>query len=147
MMSRTFAAALCFALASCASLPIGQPAAPSAPRIPATPLELGDWRRASAETALSQFERIVAGRYAAGLALAAVTADLQLYEFTCAAPRAAAARGDPPARTCRKTVSLNGCTHTWQAHLFDANGDGALARTRALYDRRCGGDGLLGGPD
>jgi hypothetical protein len=28
--------------------------------------------------------------------------------------------------------------------LFEA--DGKLSRTRGLYDRRCGGEGLLGGP-
>jgi hypothetical protein len=31
-------------------------------------------------------------------------------------------------------------------HLFDTHGDARIARARALYDRRCGREGLLGGP-
>ncbi len=93
---------------------------------------------------MQSFERTISSRYGAGLQLSAVTADLRRNDFTCSAP--GAGRGDPPAQVCRRTVTAEGCTHTWQAHLFDAGGDGQLARTRGLYDRRCGGDGLLGGP-
>ncbi len=96
---------------------------------------------------MQAFQQSVANRYSAGLAISAVSADLRRNDFSCgAAPRQDAGRGDPPAQVCRHTVSASGCTHTWQAHLFDTRGDGRLARTRGLYDRRCGGDGLLGGP-
>jgi hypothetical protein len=131
--------------ASCATTPAPGPAGPSTPAaIPTTPLELGDWRRANANAIIQAFEREIGGRYAVGLALAAVGADLRRNEFNCSA--GAAGRGDPPDQICRRTVSQSGCTHTWQVHLYDENGNARLARTRALYDRRCGDDGLLGGP-
>jgi hypothetical protein len=140
--------ALAVALAACETIPTSSVATPSGPAaIPSTPLDLGDWRRATAEATLAQFQQTVSSRYGAGLPISAVTADLRGNDFNCAAPRASTdGRGDPPAQVCRKTVSISGCTHTWQAHLFDANNDARLARARALYDRRCGGDGLLGGP-
>lgn len=94
---------------------------------------------------MQAFQQRITSRYAAGLPLTSVSGDLRRNDFNCAAapPRAEGNRGDPPAQVCRKTTTANGCTHTWQVHLF---GDAALARTRSLYDRRCGGDGLLGGP-
>lgn len=96
---------------------------------------------------LEAFQQSVASRYAAGIAVNAAQSDLEHNEFRCgASPGTDAGRGDPPAEVCRRTVTANGCTHTWQVHLFDEHGDGRLARTRGLYDRRCGGDGLLGGP-
>jgi hypothetical protein len=128
---------------------VGGVSTPSGPAsIPSSALDLGDWRRGSEAATLSAFQDNVASRYGAGLAIAAVSGDLRRNEFNCGAapPRAAGNRGDPPAQVCRKTTSANGCTHTWQVHVFDAGGDGRLARTRGLYDRRCGGDGLLGGP-
>lgn len=138
-----FAAAL-FA-AACATVVPSAPSAPSGPAaIPSTPLELGDWRRASVPSVLADFERSVNGRYGQGLALNAVTADLRRNEFNCSAPTNGA--GDPPDQVCRRTNSASGCTHTWQVHLYDDPGSAGLARTRALYDRRCGDDGLLGGP-
>ena len=94
---------------------------------------------------LNGFQQEIAHRYGAGLPLADVTADLRRAQFNCASNHDAH-RGDPPAQICRKTVTEAGCTHTWQVHLFDAAGDARLVRTRGLYDRRCGGDGLLGGP-
>ncbi len=148
-LKRAFAlGALGLALAACATAPVSGVAPPSGVgAIPSAPLDLGDWRSASEQATLSNFERTVNSRYSAGLAISAVTADLRRSDFNCSAPGAASGRGDPPAQVCRRTVSASGCTHTWQAHLFDANGDARLARTRGLYDRRCGGDGLLGGPD
>jgi len=145
--ARTVAIAAAFVLSACETLPTGAPDASSGPAtIPATPLSLGDWRSASEAATLEAFQETVAGRYGAGLQLAAVSSDLRRNEFNCGAapPRAEGNRGDPPAQVCRRTTTANSCTHTWQVHLFEA--DGALARTRGLYDRRCGGDGLLGGP-
>ncbi|MEZ5994959.1 MAG: hypothetical protein R3C25_04335 [Hyphomonadaceae bacterium] len=142
------AIALAFAVSACATLPVGGTSTPSGPAtIPSSPINLGDWRNASESATLSAFQQTVASRYGAGLQLSAVSADLRRNEFNCgAAPAREQGRGDPPAQVCRRTVSASGCTHTWQVHLFDASGDGRLARTRGLYDRRCGGDGLLGGP-
>lgn len=134
-------------LAACASMPVGGTSAPAGgATIPSTPLELGDWRRASAAATLQTFQNNVTRRYGAGLQLAAVTADLRGQEFSCAAPRGGDGRGDPPAQVCRRTISASGCSHTWQVHLFDEGANARLARTRGLYDRRCGDDGLLGGP-
>lgn len=149
MMQRTLSlVALCLALAACATAPTSDVAAPAVPAaIPSTPLALGDWRRASAEATLTLFQETIASRYGAGLPISAVTADLRGSDFSCSPPRASTdTRGAPPVQVCRKTVTASGCTHTWQAHLFDTNNDARLARTRALYDRRCGDDGLLGGP-
>lgn len=140
------AAGLAALLAACATAPGGGVSSPTGPAsIPSTPLDLGNWRAASEAVTLQGFQQTVAQRYGAGLALAAVSGDLRRAEFACAAaPRSD--RGDPPAQICRRTITASGCTHTWQVHLFDTRGDGRLARTRGLYDRRCGGDGLLGGP-
>lgn len=134
-------------LSACAT----PPPAPSAPSggasIPRDPIALGDWRSASEAASLAAFQREISRRYGAGLAISAVARDLNANSFACgAAPsRTEAGRGDPPAQVCRRNASHGGCTHTWQVHLFDG-GDGRLTRTRELYDRRCGGDGLLGGP-
>lgn len=141
------AAALALGLVACSTVTDGGVSTPTgSATIPSEPIDLGDWRRASAPATLEAFQRTINARYGAGLQLSAVTADLRRNEFNCAVPGAGNGRGDPPAQVCRRTVTLNGCTHTWQAHLFDAGNDGRLARTRGLYDRRCGGDGLLGGP-
>lgn len=135
-------------LAACATMPVSTPSTPSGgATIPSTPLDLGDWRRASAPQTLAAFEANVASRYGVGLAISAAAGDLRGQEFTCgAAPPAEGGRGSPPAQVCRRTMTANNCTHTWQVHLFDEGGNGRLARTRGLYDRRCGSDGLLGGP-
>lgn len=148
-MQRTLiAAVLGLALAACQTIPASTVSTPSGPAaIPSTPLDLGDWRNATPPVALAHFQETVSSRYGAGQPISAVTADLRRNDFSCAAPRASTdGRGAPPAQVCRKTVTQSGCTHTWQAHLFDAENDARLARTRALYDRRCGNDGLLGGP-
>lgn len=135
-------AALC--LSACATVTPAGPSAPSGPpSIPSTPLDLGDWRRASASAVIGSFERTVSARYGQGVALSAVTADLRGNDFNCSG--GGGGRGDPPDQICRRTETASGCTHTWQVHLFDQD-DSRLARTRALYDRRCGDDGLLGGP-
>lgn len=146
---KQFAALAALALlAACATAPVSAPSAPAGgATIPSTPLDLGDWRNASAPATLAAFESNVTSRYGAGLAISAITRDLGAQQFTCAAaPAAEGGRGSPPAQVCRRTVTANSCTHTWQVHLFDENRSGRLARTRGLYDRRCGSDGLLGGP-
>jgi len=96
---------------------------------------------------LSTFQQNVTDRYGAGIAISDAAADLRRTEFNCAdAPPQDQGRGDPPAQVCRRTITFSGCTHTWQVHLFDQDGDEQLVRTRGLYDRRCGNEGLLGGP-
>ena len=145
--ARTIAVSLALLLGACETLPTGANPPPVGPAsIPASAIELGDWRNATEAATLQAFQGGVTSRYAAGLPLASVSGDLRRNDFNCSAapPRAEGNRGDPPAQVCRKTTTANGCTHTWQVHLF-AEGE-ALARTRGLYDRRCGGDGLLGGP-
>lgn len=146
--ARTIVVSLALLLGACETLPTGggvtEPTGPAT--IPSAPISLGDWRNASEAVTLETFQQGVASRYGAGLPIANVSADLRRNEFTCGAapPRLADNRGNPPAQVCRKTTTANGCTHTWQVHLF--GDDGALSRTRGLYDRRCGSDGLLGGP-
>jgi hypothetical protein len=142
------AVSLAFVLAACETIPTSGPAEPSGPAaIPSGDLSLGDWRNASEAATLEAFSTNVSSRYGAGLAISAASADLRRNEFNCGpAPAADRGRGDPPAQVCRRTTTASGCTHTWQVHLFDEGGNARLARTRGLYDRRCGGDGLLGGP-
>lgn len=146
-MKRAAVAALVM-LGACATMPVSGPSAPEgAGSIPSAPLSLGDYRTATEAATLDAFQQAVTSRYATGIAVNAAQGDLEHNEFRCgASPGTDAGRGDPPAEVCRRTVTANGCTHTWQVHLFDQHGDGRLARTRGLYDRRCGGDGLLGGP-
>ena len=139
------AVAACLVLSACETMPVSPAAQAGPPAIPSAPLDLGDWRHASADAELSGFQDMVGHRYGAGLTLDAVVADLRRSQFTCQTNHDTH-RGDPPAQICRKTVTDNGCTHTWQVHLFDTAGNAVLARTRGLYDRRCGSDGLLGGP-
>jgi hypothetical protein len=137
---------LAAALAACAT-PIGGVSTPSGPAIiPSGPIDLGDWRSANESTVLAAFQQGVAGRSGAGLAITAGAADLRRNEFNGGPPPRGDGRGDPPVQVCRRTQTNSGCTHTWQVHLFDENNSGHLAHTRGLYDRRCGGDGLLGGP-
>ena len=108
--------------------------------------DLGDWRHAAPADTLNQFQTAITARYSAGSSLSAAAADLRRNGFTCAADNDATGRGTPPVQICRKTVTAENCTGTWQVHLFDTNGDGRIARARALFDRRCGSEGLLGGP-
>ncbi len=138
-------ATLAVMVGACATMPTSAPPRSAPPGIPSGAVELGDWRRASAPSVLHAFEEGVSRRYLPGLPLSSVTADLRGNAFTCADNRDTT-RGSPPDAICRKTVTAEGCTHTWQVHVFDENNDSILARARGLYDRRCGGDGLLGGP-
>ena len=140
-----FAAALL--VSACETIPAAAPPPPAASARLEGELGLGDWRNADEAATLAAFQQNAANRYGEGLALADATADLRRSEFTCGdAPPLDQGRGDPPAQVCRRTVTLNLCTHTWQVHLFDRNGDARLVRARGLYDRRCGNEGLLGGP-
>lgn len=141
----TLFAAAALALSACATVPTGT-TAPSGPSTIDGELDLGDWRNANEATTLTAFQQNVSNRYGAGLQVSTATADLRRQDFTCGdAPSVdEQGRGDPPAQVCRRTITASGCTHTWQAHLFEANGN--LARARGLYDRRCGNEGLLGGP-
>ncbi len=134
-------------LAACETLPTAAPPLEAGSRLEGQ-LDLGDWRNANEAATLTAFERNASGRYTAGLALSDAAADLRRSEFTCGAapPLDEQGRGAPPVQVCRRTITANNCTHTWQVHLFEQNGDGHVARTRGLYDRRCGNEGLLGGP-
>lgn len=145
---RFFAAAALALMVTACVTPVSGPTAPGGTgAIPSTSLNLGNWRTASEAATLSAFQQQVTGRYSTGLALNTVAADLRRNEFACApAPQAPDGRGAPPAQICRRNANSGGCAHTWQVHLFDASGDQRLARTRALYDRSCRGDDLLGGP-
>lgn len=147
-MKHAIILAAALALGACATMPVGGASTPSGPStIPSSPLDLGNWQNASEAATLQAFQQNVNTRYGAGLAISAVSADLRRNDFNCgAAPRAENGRGDPPVQVCRHTATRSGCTHTWQVHLFDEGSNGRLARTRGLYDRRCGNDGLLGGP-
>lgn len=148
MKQNVLLAVTCAAMlaSACASLPVAGSATAPAARIPATSIDLGDWRHSGANAAMQHFEREMAARYVVGAPLAAIGADLRRNDFACAPNRDGAGRGDPPDQICRKAVAVESCTHTWQVLLFDAEGNGVLARMRTLYDRHCGGDGLLGGP-
>lgn len=140
------AAGFVLALAACETVPTSGVSSPSSSgaTIASGPVELGDWRNANEATVLQAFQQGVASRYGSGVEISAAAADLRRNEFSCgAAPPQDQGRGDPPAQVCRRTTTASGCTHTWQVHLF---GRDTLDRTRGLYDRRCGGDGLLGGP-
>lgn len=138
-------AALTLALAACETT--GGVSAPPLVPVPSTPLELGDYRNATEAQTLQAFQQHVAARYAPGVRINTAVEDLDDQEFSCGdAPEQDNGRGDPPAQVCRRTITAANCTHTWQAHLYDTGGDGVLVRTRGLYDRRCGNEGLLGGP-
>lgn len=149
MVRLSLAATAAFALlaASCATVPGPGASGPEAGGPSAAPiagdLELGDWRRASVGDTLRSFERSVAVRYPAGMTLAQANGDLRSKDFRCEPPRGG--RGDPPTEVCTRSEDAGDCTHTWQVHLYKGDGE-ALARSRALYDRRCGDEGLLGGP-
>lgn len=129
------AAAALLALAACATTPASQtPAAPSGA------IDLGDFRRASAESTARAFAREIGARYREGVPLNAVSADLARNHFTCRTGESG--RGDPPDRVCRRSLRVEGCVHTWQVLLY---GEARLARLRSTYDRACGDDDLLGG--
>jgi hypothetical protein len=149
MRPRSLIVAAAIFAAACATAtttaPPGAVAPRGGPEVPSGPIDLGDWKRGGPDAVAQRFSSVIARRYGEGLALSAAVADLRANQFTCARPSAGKA-GDPPAQVCRRTVTEAGCTHTWQAHLWDADA-ARLARVRGLYDRRCAADGgLLGGP-
>lgn len=133
-------------LSACATVPTDASSPTSGAALEGD-LELGDWRSADQATMLAAFQQHVESRYGAGIALSDAVADLRSNDFNCGdAPTVdEQGRGDPPAQVCRRTATANNCTHTWQVHLFETT-DARIARTRGLYDRRCGNEGLLGGP-
>jgi hypothetical protein len=114
---------------------------------PAGAIDLGDWRGGSANAIAQRFSSSISRRFASGSSLANALADLRANQFTCT--RGTPGQGDPPDQVCRRAISDKGCTHTWQAHLFDdAPGQATkVSRIRGLYDKSCAvEDGLLGGP-
>lgn len=114
---------------------------------PAGSIDLGDWRGGAPGTVAQRFSSAMARRYALGSSFAVAMDDLRANQFTCA--RGVQGRGDPPDQVCRRAISDRGCTHTWQAHLFDdaPNQASTISRVRGLYDKSCAAeDGLLGGP-
>ena len=113
---------------------------------PAAAFDPGDWSHAPAADTQTQFQTLITARYAAGSSLSDAAAELRRNAFACAANNDTTGRGEPPTQICRKTVNANNCTGTWQVHLFDTHGDGHITRARALFDKRCGREGLLGGP-
>lgn len=144
-MAQRLAILLVAILASaCAATPaaVRGPNAAAPPTIPPGSLDLGDWRNSGRATAASQFESAVGQRYAAGLPLNAVSADLRDADFRCADPPEGAL--EPPAAVCRRSAEVDGCNHVWQVMLY-ATGQ-TFERARPAYDRACGSDGLLGGP-
>lgn len=147
-MLRRLALVLALSAAACSTPIAGTTTPTGASQIPSGAIDLGNWRASSERATHSVFQRGVTARYASGAAINTVAADLRRNQFTCRPPAADLAdnRAVPPVQVCRRTVTAAGCTHTWQVHLFDNMNDRRLARTRALYDRRCGGEGLLGGP-
>ncbi|MFZ4071761.1 MAG: hypothetical protein ACOYJ6_16855 [Caulobacterales bacterium] len=141
-------------LAACASLP-QPPAGPpkpspsqaTAPRgdvIPDSPIDLGPYGAGEQRAVAGRFARGISNRYSPDMAFALVLADLRKNAFQCFV--AGQGSGDPPRQVCRKTVRLASCEHIFQVHLYDTGGNQKLARTRALYDRLCGGEELLGAP-
>lgn len=143
-------ATLALLAAACATTTTAPPGAvaPRGPVAPSGSLDLGDWRRGEADAVAQRFSNVIVRRYGAGLPLVTAAADLRANQFTCARPASTKA-GDPPDQVCRRSQTEAGCTHTWQAHLWDDEGGATakLSRVRGLYDRRCASDGgLLGGP-
>lgn len=108
------------------------------------PIDLGDWRGASANAVMQRFSSHILARWPVGAPLGRATEELAQAGFACAPPRERLA--ESPDQACRRQVRERDCTHIWTVTLFDDAGAVRLTRVRALYDRRCG-DGLAGGPD
>jgi hypothetical protein len=148
-MLRILAAVSLLTLAACASTaPPPGAVAPTGAGRPSGAIDLGGYRSGSADAVSQRFAAGIARRYAVGLPFSVAAADLRANQFACTRPPPAKA-GDPPDQVCRRTATENGCTHTWQAHLWDDSAGAAakLTRVRGLYDKRCERDGgLLGGP-
>lgn len=108
------------------------------------PIDFGQYAMQEPQTTASRFQSQMSRRYGPGQSLPVVWSDLRGQGFVCSPP--SSARGDPPDQACRKRVMVGGCEYTWQVMTYDSAGDQRLARLRSLFDRRCGRDGLLGGP-
>lgn len=152
MMRLIALGAVAFLLAACAtagpSTQTSAPAAATAPRAATGltgPVDLGDWRRGDANAILQRFSGHVLRRWPAGQPISTAVADLRSQGFSCAAPRGQG--GDPPDQSCRLTRTEAGCTYIWTVSLYDDAGATRLSRVRPLFDKRCGRDGLAGGPD
>lgn len=151
MLKPIFVLGMVLALAGCETLLASRaptlPAAATAPRAAAGmsgPIDLGDWRTASAAAVLQRFSSHILNRWPVGAPIARAAADLSTAGFSCAPPRR---RGtESPDQSCRRQVRERECTHIWTVTLYDDAGAVNVSRVRALYDRRCG-DGLAGGPD
>lgn len=153
MSPRIAAFAALSVLAACSTAPspgagVGKPPPAAAPAratsMPTQPIDLGEPAKAGVDATTARFSGQILRRYPEKAALAAVEADLKRNSFACGPAKAR--RGDPPDRVCRRVLKAAGCTHTFQVHLFIDGKAATLDRIRALYDRQCGGDGLLGGP-
>lgn len=108
-------------------------------------MDFGDFRRGPDPSVLQRFSAHVARRWAPGSPIATAVADMRGQGFVCAP---GSGRGnDPPDQACRRTVAEGECTYIWQVFVFDDAGAVRVSRVRALYNRRCGRDGLAGGPD
>jgi hypothetical protein len=157
MTRSSIAFAVALLIAGCAAFDPPTPPRPPAPMIPkgddippAGPIDLGDWRSATASpnSIIQRYSSSLQRRYAPGSAMAEAARDLQTNQFRCMSPPPAKT-GDQPDQVCRRSITERGCTYTWQAHLFDdtPNQTLTISRVRGLYDKRCAdSDGLLGGP-
>jgi hypothetical protein len=139
MRSAVLAVLTALALASCVS-PSAGPTTPGR----AAGIDFGDWQRASQRSVAARFSGGIERRYRQGAPLPEVVADLRVNRFACT-PGQPTRRGVAPSQICRRSLRDRGCVHTWQVHIFASRQ--SLARARALYDRACEGDGLLGGRD
>jgi hypothetical protein len=108
-------------------------------------IDLGDWRRLPEAAVAQRFSAHINRRWAMGAALASVGADLAGQGFAC--DRLRLRRAEGPAQSCTLRRAEAGCTHIWTVALYDEPAGPRLQRVRSLYDRRCGRDGLAGGPD
>lgn len=138
---KKLALVLAFALSACATTVAPRPQTPSGAGAPRGALDLGDWRRASQGVVAARFSETVSERYAAGSPVAQARSDLERNSFSCAPGQGG--RGAAPAQVCQRSMRANDCQHIWRVHLYAERA--GLARTRALYDRTCGDDRLLGG--
>jgi len=153
MRLSSFAVTATLALSACAVLTDARPppaaVAPHAASMPKTPIAVADLIRDDSGAAGGRFAAQMLARYPAGAPLSVVQADLTANSFACTPPPPpvrGAPRGDPPVRICRREIRAADCKIGLQVHLFSGAPAGRLGRLRALYDRRCGADGLLGGP-
>lgn len=136
------------AIAACAPFPTAPPTGAAPPTGTAGfnpgPVPLGAYERSSASAVARSFAEALGRRYAPDAPLSAITADLSANAFSCRASRHRL--GDPPDQVCRRSAKAGDCDHTWQIYLYDDRGATRLSRVRAVYDRACGPDPLLGGP-